>query len=395
MDPGFGLAHAARARVHATYGEAPEAAACIAKAKQAIAIAANDRERQHVEIMAAAITGRLQEAIAGAEAHLVQYPRDAIMMSLLLGAFGLYAFSGRADHDQARLDLCERYATSYGDDWWFQTYLGWSNTEAGNVSKGRAITERALASRRQNANAAHALSHAYFEAGDTGAARSLLADWLPGYSREGLLNGHISWHEALIAIEDDDIEGAITIYRDRIQPGVSQAPPLNIYTDAASFLWRAGLEGRSGLDEDWAAVEDYRQRKFPKPAPAFAAVHHGLTAHRMAPVDRVAILRAEMTAALSEKRLAPGPVVSQLFDGVDAFSQGDFKQARALLEPAMADLVRIGGSHAQRELFEDTLIMACLRGGDPLEARRRIDDRLHRRPSRRDQRWRAMTLSHV
>ena len=54
----------------------------------------------------------------------------------------------------------------------------------------------------------------------------------------------------------------------------------------------------------------------------------------------------------------------------------------------MSDVVRIGGSHAQRELFEDTLIVACMRSGRPDKARAIIDRRLHQRPSARDERWR-------
>jgi hypothetical protein len=42
-----------------------------------------------------------------------------------LGAFGLLAFSGMADHDQARVDLCERHARHFAPDgWWFLTYGG-------------------------------------------------------------------------------------------------------------------------------------------------------------------------------------------------------------------------------------------------------------------------------
>jgi len=83
--------------------------------------------------------------IDGAEAHLDAYPRDALVLSLLLGAFGLYAFSGRADHDAAKLAICARNATHYGEDWWFISYLGWSHTEAGNLREGRALSERAMA----------------------------------------------------------------------------------------------------------------------------------------------------------------------------------------------------------------------------------------------------------
>jgi hypothetical protein len=70
-----------------------------------------------------------------------------------------------------------------------------------------------------------------------------------------------------------------------------------------------------------------------------------------------------------------------------AFADGDNDGAIRLLEPAMAELVRIGGSHAQRELWEDTLIVAHLRAGQGDSAARRIAARLDRRPSARDEAW--------
>ena len=104
--------------------------------------------------MAAVIESKPKLAVSGAEGHLEEYPRDAQVLSILLGAFGLYAFSGRPDHDAAKLAICERHARHYGEDWWFVSYLGWSHTEAGNLSTGRTLSERAMALRSENANAA-------------------------------------------------------------------------------------------------------------------------------------------------------------------------------------------------------------------------------------------------
>jgi len=53
----------------------------------------------------------------------------------------------------------------------------------------------------------------------------------------------------------------------------------------------------------------------------------------------------------------------------------------------MPAVVQIGGSHAQRELWEDTLIVACLRSGRNDKAAKFISARLQRRPSRRDEAW--------
>ena len=50
-----------------------------------------------------------------------------------------------ADHDRARVDLCERHARHFGaDDWWFLTYRGWAHAENGAVEHGRAARALAL-----------------------------------------------------------------------------------------------------------------------------------------------------------------------------------------------------------------------------------------------------------
>jgi hypothetical protein len=50
---------------------------------------------------------------------------------------------------------------------------------------------------------------------------------------------------------------------------------------------------------------------------------------------------------------------------------------------------RIGGSHAQREVFEDSLIIAYLRSQQQSKAAGLLSTRLGRRPSPRDEVWLA------
>ena len=385
QDPAFALAHIARARIHQMNMEVTEARAKAAHARQ-LAATASERERRHVEIMAAAIEGKPSIALAGAERHLDRYPRDALVLSLLLGAFGLYAFSGRADHDAARLAICERNAGHYGEDWWFLTYLGWSHTEAGNAGTGRTLTERAIALRVENANAAHGLSHALFEQGDTAAGRRFLSGWLPAHERASFLHGHLSWHVALSALDAGDLDGALGIYEQHIRPPNSPYPPLNVFTDAASLLWRLSLAGKAGLEPYWREVAAYGDRFFPRAGPHFADVHYALVAAATGSVVLETRL-AELEALEADGRLAPGAAAIGLCRGIRAFAEGDNDNAIRILEPLMPAVVRIGGSHAQRELWEDTLIVACLRGGHGDKAARMISDRLHRRPSARDEGW--------
>src|SRR5215218_737857 len=117
-DPGFALAHAARARVHSMYAQGESARAEATAARELVTPDGTAREKSHVNTLAHAVEGQPAQSLTCALDHLENWPRDAVVLSTLLGAYGLLAFSGRADHDQARVDLCERHAHHYGDDWW-------------------------------------------------------------------------------------------------------------------------------------------------------------------------------------------------------------------------------------------------------------------------------------
>jgi hypothetical protein len=384
-DPDFALAHIARARLHQLNMQGTEARAMAAQARQ-LAANASPRERGHIEVIATVIEGNPRLAVTTAEAHLDEYPRDAQVLSMLLGAFGLYAFSGRPDHDDARLAICQRVASHYGEDWWFTGYLGWSHTEAGNFKTGRALSERAIMLRSENANAAHGLSHAMFEQGDMAAGQKFLLQWLPVHDRKSFLHGHLWWHTALSALDDGDLDAALAIYEQQIKPAGRPYPPLNIFTDGASLLWRLRLAGKDGLEPHWRDVAAYGEQYFPQAGAHFADVHHALAAAAIGG-DALDARLAQLEARAADGRLAPGRSAIDICRGIKAFADGDNDGTIRLLEPVMAELVRIGGSHAQRELWEDTLIVAYLRSGHAAKAANLISARLDRRPSARDANW--------
>ena len=392
-DPEFALAHIARARIHTFYQQGDVARQKAALARELVARRGTARERTHVETLALAVEGQLPAALNAALAHIEATPRDAIIMSLPLGAFGLYAFSGMADHDQARVDLCERFAHHYGDDWWFLTYHGWSLTENADVARGRAMTERAFGLRRANANAAHALLHAMFEDGSVADADALVTEWVPSYDRAGILHGHIRWHQALGALEHGDAGRALSIYADVLQPSVTAAPPLNAITDGASLLWRLSAYGHDVSDELWREADASAQRAFPKSSIPFADVHMVLfaaaTRNQAALEARLAVIEQRV----AEGKLAAGAVVPKICRAMHAFAGEDYHGCVRQLEPVLSEVARIGGSHAQREIIEDTFIVALMRGGELARARTLLDRRLHRRPSPRDARWLAAAIA--
>jgi hypothetical protein len=240
--------------------------------------------------------------------------------------------------------------------------------------------------RSANANAAHGLSHAMFEQGDMAVGRLFLAQWMPSHDRKSFLHGHLAWHVALTHLDEGDLDGALAIYEQHIKPAGRPYPPLNIFTDGASLLWRLSLAGQTGLEPHWRDVAAYGEKYFPQAGAHFADVHFALAAATM---DSAALdtRLAQLEARAADGKLAPGGSAIELCRGIRAFAAGDNDGAVRLLEPAISELARIGGSHAQRELWEDTLIVACMRAGHGDRAARRISARLDRRPSARDEAW--------
>jgi hypothetical protein len=390
-DPDFALAHAARARVHAIRMELGKAKALIATAEEAAARRGTERERSHVAILSLAINGQSAKALERAIAHADTWPRDVVILSLPLGAFGLFAVSGMPDHDQARVDLCERHARHLdADDWWFLTYRGWSHTENGNVAHGRTLTQRGYDLRRNNANAAHALSHAMYEGGTYDEAEGLIADWLPGYDRSGILHGHIAWHAALGALERDDPEEALTIYTNYIQPSVTAGVPINVVTDTASFLWRLEAYGYTVPAGLWQDAVVYSNGFFQEAGFSFADVHMALLAAATGNGDAVEERVKTQMMLFEAGGLAAGPVVPAICRAALAFAEDDYAGCARILEPVAAEVVRIGGSGAQREMIEDMLLLALMRSGEAAKAGELLDRRLHRRPSLRDARWHGL-----
>ena len=388
-DPEFALAQAARARMHTVNGESAKARALIDLAETNVMGSGTDRERSHVAALALAIRGNAPAALDQVLAHLRSWPSDVFILSLPPGAFGMFAFSGMSGHSQAAADLCDSVAEHYGDDWWFLTTRGWAHTENNNVAHGRRLTEQGFALRQNNAHAVHALTHAMFEDGSGDQADALISAWLPSYDRAAILHGHLSWHQALVALENGDIDRALALYSGAVRPAVSQALPINVVSDCASFLWRLDAYGHAAPRDLWSELTEYSATIFPNPGFAFVDVHMALIAAANGDQTRINARIEGLNSKIAMGAFPAGRVVPTICQALYAFAQGQHHLCATLLEPVAHEVVRMGGSHAQREVIEDTLLVALLHAGEAEKGRALLDQRLHRRPSPRDLGWRA------
>lgn len=390
LDPDFALAYAALARLSAMQADMAAARFHISEAERLVEPSGDEREKAHVRILALAQAGKAGEAIAGVLEHVELWPRDVIILSLPLGAFGLYAFSGMRDHNQAKADLCERVAGAYGaNDWWFLNYNGWSIAENGEVARGRAMLERAMSIRVANANGAHALAHCMVEAGEISQTEAHINAWLPSYEKKGILHGHIAWHLALAMLEQGNSEAALSVYRDLVSPDVSRGLPINVVTDGASFLWRYDLYDGAAPKADWKTLSAYAADRFPNAGHAFVDTHMAMAFAGAGEADRLEQRLSDLAKLVAANPHQGLPVASEIGRALNAVMLKDHEAAADVLEPLMIDVSRIGGSNAQRDVIEDTLIVSLIRSGQSLRADRLVEARLARRPSVRDANWKV------
>jgi hypothetical protein len=257
--------------------------------------------------------------------------------------------------------------------------------------EGTRLVERSLAANPCNAHAAHQRVHGFFEQGDAAGGGEFLETWLPGYDRAGHLHCHLSWHSALFELSRGNSERARTIYLDNIRPSVAQAAPMLVLADAASFLWRWRFYGVSPpLDDEWTEVTAHAQRHFPRASLAFADLHAALAEAATRDEDSLQRRIVGLQALVRDGRLPPGETAPALVAGAAALSRGDNAEAAQVFEAVLPELPRIGGSHAQREIFEDSLIVAYLHSRQFAKAAPLLRTRLGRRPSARDQAWLAL-----
>ena len=356
-DPVFALAQAARALVLQAQGQGALARPAIAQARESCT-GATERERSQVTLLADLVEGRPVAALQAVQTHAEHWPADALAMSTALGAFGLFAFSGRLDHDAARLAFVKRIAPHYpADNPWLLTQLSWAHTEAGEPEAGLELIQRSLALRQANGHAAHVMLHALFERHDSAAALRFADAWLPQYPVQAVLHGHLNWHAALSEIDLGDIDAALSRGLRMVLPHLQHALPLVGLTDAASLLWRLSLAGRDG--QDWTVVRRYAEQKFPKGGNPFVELHLAMRA--AAQRDTAGLAGGAARLKRQADAGHAGAVTALHWVGaLQALLAGQPDAANAAFQACLADAPRLGGSHAQRTVINRTAAATLL-----------------------------------
>lgn len=399
-DDDLAMAHAGLAFWYMQRAVPTEARASIERALERTA-GSTRRERQQVEIIHLWIQGQFRQALAQLTAHLDEFPRDALLMRLAHLLYNRGCSSvGVANFPSAFRELLQRSAPHCTEDWAFLAEYAWAHHETGALDEAMYLAQRSLTLNSTNAVATHSVAHVYFERGDAATGAEVLEDWLQGFDSPASGYVHLSWHLALFELAIGEYQRALERYERDIRPSVS-AKSLTTLPDSASFLWRLRLYSdlptatadaasmTQSAAPQWAEVQTLATPQVDRPSLAFQVAH---AAFALAATDDHAGLTTmlgHLQQTADQGDLCTREMVVPLVAGIAAFAQGEYADAAALLAPVCPQLVRIGGSHAQREVFEDTLLAAYLRAEQFDKAETMLTERLGRRDSTRDSFWLA------
>ena len=379
VDEGLALAHAGLAIFSLLMGDAPAARASMAQAGELVA-GASRRERQHVEALTAIANGQSARGVELVEEHIKDFPRDALAVNQASSAIG---FSGRSDREEARTEFVERLAPAYGDDWWYQSALSFVYHEVRRFDEARRLSEQSLAQYPSNANASHNIAHIHFEAGDYDGGAQFLEPWLAAHEEGGLFRCHLAWHMALFELHRGRHERALEIHARDIERSPN---PRMTMMDGPALLWRYHLYGCHDGALPWRPMADVAAR-MARPGFIFGDVHAALAYAGSGDTAAMSRLIDGLRALDAKGHPIAGTVALPLVQGVAAFAAGDYAGALAHIEPVDAEIHRVGGSHAQWELFEETMVVCQLKLGRHEDAARLLRRRLAIRPSFRDRQW--------
>jgi hypothetical protein len=381
-EPDFAMGLVLASYLSLTSTDAPDLAGARELAARIDTLAVNEREAAHRDAIGAWLSGDWHGAARRLDSLLVRWPAD--VLGLLVG-HQLDFFLGDA------ANLRDRVGRSLGAIDEAHPHHGYARgmyafglEESGNYQLAELHGLAAVDRNRDDVWAIHAVTHVYEMQGRVdegiGFLRTRRLDW----GEDNLFTVHNWWHLALLLLEADRGDESLAIYDLRIHNQQSAGVPLEML-DASALLWRLFLDGvdtggrfpsladawstRTG-DEPWYVFNDLHA--------VMALAGAGRFADAGAVIDRLAAYvdtNVAATATASNVRMTAAIGLPACRAAL-AFAEGRHADVVAELEPIRAILARFGGSHAQRDALQRTLVVSAIRDGQLALARELVDERL-------------------
>jgi hypothetical protein len=256
--------------------------------------------------------------------------------------------------------------------------------ETGDFRQAEVTGRRAVERNPADTWAIHAVAHVLEMQARTVEGIGWLSDLKAHWTVAPGLAVHQWWHLALYLIEHNRFDEVLTIYDQQIR--ASKSGVILDLVDAAALLWRLKLVGIE-TGNRWQELTAHWYAHLDEHVLLFNDLHITLVAAGLGDKDVLARQQQSLGAYIRDKSGTNRDISAQLAlplqQGLAAFAEGAFERSVDLLLPIRYDIRRIGGSHAQRDLFSQTLIAAAIAAGREPLARALLAERRALKPGNR------------
>jgi len=336
---------------------------------------ASERERGWLQAVQAWADNDIGSAIALLEGIVREHPRDLAALKL-----AQYLLFNRGDSPgMLRLALLSEAPAADVPYWHGMTAFAFEQCHL--LRDAEAAARRAIAIRRDEPWAHHALAHVMLTEGRIAEGRAFMSEmsatWI---GLNSFMETHNWWHLALFAIEQGDDAAALALYDGHVWGVCKEYSQDQI--GAVSLLARLELAGVD-VGDRWADVSAYLAARTHDQVQPFLDLQYlyGLARAGRPEADTLlGQVEAFAPTAPQRTRSAWQRVAVPASRGLLAHARGDHARAVDELGIALPHLLEIGGSHAQRDLFEQIYIDALVRSGQIVGAQNLLQQRARSNP---------------
>ncbi|MET0274320.1 MAG: tetratricopeptide repeat protein, partial [Phenylobacterium sp.] len=375
--PAFVMAHVLKAYMNLLGGTAQAQLDGVGAFQAAQALPANDREQGHLAAIGSLVAGEVRAAGRILEDVAIAHPRDILalqagqLVDFLVGDSRMLR-----DRIGRALPAWSKDAPDYHA---ILGMLAFGLEETALYDRAEAAGRRAVELEPRNGWAQHAVAHV-LEMQDR---RLEGVAWMRADFRawtvESFFAVHNWWHLALFHLGLGETAEVLELYDGPIY-GTRSDQPFDM-VDAAALLWRLKLRGVE-VGHRWNALVEVYQTQ-PRGQYAFDDAHAMLAAVGAGREDwarHLLDVQAQALEGPGDNALFVREVGLPVMQAIHAFGREDYARAVELLRGVRNGAARFGGSHAQRDLIDLTMIEAAGRSGDAATHAALIAEREAARP---------------